>query len=231
MPLTRCIVASRNSVSRIIEKVVVSDTFTDSDGTLLEAHTPDIDDVGLGWTVQRGDPAEFKIDNNELLINLNNLTNTDQATIDAGISDCVITLTMELGGVNPVFWFRVNGDVGNAPEHGFTVNMGISASLFRLSRVEGVTNQTLLDSAGHLYAVGEIVDLRITLNGDSIIAEDLTHGLTLSATDSFNQNETEYGPGENSGGFLCRMDNLIIKEVIFRDQITRPDSSAIIVCP
>ena len=35
--------------SAAIDGLLVEDTFTDSDGTLLSAHTPDTDNIGTGW--------------------------------------------------------------------------------------------------------------------------------------------------------------------------------------
>lgn len=43
------------------DPLLVSDTFTDSNGTALTAHTPDIDTVGSGWVNQSG---TYQIDSN-----------------------------------------------------------------------------------------------------------------------------------------------------------------------
>src|SRR3972149_1008652 len=70
----------------------VGDTFTDVDGTLLLAHTPDVDILGGGWDgggIITGDKARIGVGAPSISL------------IDSGMSDMVLeaTLTKDAGGV------------------------------------------------------------------------------------------------------------------------------------
>ena len=72
------------TVSHAPETWLVSDTFTDANGTLLTAHTPDLNQTGQPWTVTGGPPTPT-ISNGRAVTTGG--PGHMQLTIDAGISD------------------------------------------------------------------------------------------------------------------------------------------------
>jgi hypothetical protein len=77
----------------IISPYLVYDTFTDTAGTVLNLHTPDVDVVGGGWNR----------DLNTMIINASNQVEEDInssvsiSTIDAGESDVVSQILITSG--------------------------------------------------------------------------------------------------------------------------------------
>lgn len=65
--------------------VIVQDTFTDTNGTSLDAHTPNTAPSG-GWTERVGN---WSINSNST--NLSGNSNNAHATIETGVADCTIT--------------------------------------------------------------------------------------------------------------------------------------------
>ena len=70
----------------------VEDTFTDTNGTELENHTPDIDVVGGGWNAL-GTSSRFFIQDNDAEVTYS-LTASDCCAIDCGQSDYICEYTV-----------------------------------------------------------------------------------------------------------------------------------------
>lgn len=66
--------------------LLFSDTFTDTNGTLLTAHTPDVDVVGLGWEVFTG---VYDIQTNQA-----HSTGSSIAAADTNESDVIVEVTV-----------------------------------------------------------------------------------------------------------------------------------------
>lgn len=73
------------------------DTFTDTDDTLLENHTPDIDSVGTGWQTVPG-KSQLKISSNKAYSYL--VQNEGRNTIDIGQEDFLLTVDTVNSAVN-----------------------------------------------------------------------------------------------------------------------------------
>jgi len=79
---------------------LVQDTFTDTNGTLLTAHTPDVDTVGGGW-VSWGNGGSIDIQSNKAsTIGGGSNPNFGSHYIDAGAADVDITSTYAVDASN-----------------------------------------------------------------------------------------------------------------------------------
>jgi hypothetical protein len=185
-------------------------SFDDDDGVVIESYTPEKDEEGGGFSVIAGAAAEFKISSNKLLINLSSGGDGSMAIIDAGKANVIIECLMTLGGNNPMLRFRVDGDNASPVDNCWVANPSCSANALRIQKVDGGSWSTE-DTTAQTYTAGDVIELKITLNGDSITLEDLTNSKTASTTDSFQQTETEHGIGEGVGNNACYFDLFTIR--------------------
>jgi len=140
---------------RLAWTVGVYDTFTDPDGTLLESHTPDIDQSGAGWKVISGVASGFVINNNELFDNLSTGgTIGSQAFIDASLSDGVITGKIKLWDNNQFLHFRADRSTG----YSLAIHFDTVLDGFKFIRYDGAYNS--LASVSQVYNNGDWIDLR-----------------------------------------------------------------------
>jgi len=164
------------------------DTFTDTDGTLLDAHTPDIDTVGGGWTNAHG---SWDIQGNKAQkCTAGSAPQAAIAVVDVGQADCVLTATFTLatedsygyGGFTARFTDKDNL---------FFISISASEDRFALARRQGGV-WTTLDYVSVPISAGVEYTIRCTLAGNDITAV-LNGTYTVSATDSMNNTSTVHG--------------------------------------
>ena len=166
--------------------IVVQDTFTDTNGTSLDAHTPDVV-VSGGWTEQAGN---WQITSNKAVISSSTIA---RATIESGEADCVIavTVTSNTGTDDPSRDSAIIGrysDLNNL----WLVGVNSQGDIFRLVERNASTFTTRA-SASVTINTATAYALEATFNGANIDAtldggNDISYG---SAT--LNQTATIHG--------------------------------------
>lgn len=167
--------------------VVVQDTFTDTDGTSLDVHTPDTQFSG-GWTEVTGN---WGITGNQASIGA--ARDNANATIQTGEADCTITVEA-LSAVTSSGGTR---DTGIAARHSDTNNywrIGINDfdEIFRITERNGGTNTTRASTSVTINNA-TYYTVQVVLNGSTITAtldgaNEISYG---SAT--LNQTATVHG--------------------------------------
>jgi len=192
----------------------VYDTFTDTNGTVLTAHTPNVSPGGAMWVYQGS--ADIQIQTNRARCEGNGINNI--AIIESGISDCDITSII-----------RYAGGVGNTSTDGVVLRyedqynyywIGPVAKLnkFRIiKRVSdgagGGTNSVDAEATGITISVDTDYTITINADGTSIVAE-LDGANELTATDSVHTTETKHGVnGYVSGSQKPQFDNFEVARI------------------
>jgi hypothetical protein len=159
--------------------VLLKDTFTDTDGTLLTAHTMD---VGPGWTQPSG--SAWEIRSNQA----NHLSSDQQVRVysDAGKANVTYTLDVVLSSFEFGVVFRFI-DSANYWYVYYACNYG-GSQLWK--RVSGV--KTSVATGTNTWTPGATYTITVTLAGDSISVA-ITNGTTLTATDAAHNTGTKYG--------------------------------------
>jgi hypothetical protein len=177
--------ASRTYTVIHVPVLVVHDSFTDANGTALPSHTMDL---GTGWTRFKGTGL------NQVTIQSNKAQSfTDGATeyaysTESGVSDATVEASVVFGGAD-----------------NFHLNMMIlrftDASNFWACRIagDGVITlrkyvggvETIVDTDAVSVIAGTPIAVSAVLSGTSIAVT--AGGVTVNATDSFNQSATKHG--------------------------------------
>ena len=165
---------------------VVQDTFTDSDSTGLDAHTPDVDSVGSGWVEHAG---IWEIQSNKLAAAV---SGGAQASIDSGESDVDINSTITFTGTSKAGFVTRYTDADNYWQ--VWMDTGNYISLYE--RTTGTT--TLRDSATptidsatyavQVTAVAQVItvfldEVEVLTYASAAASETVTrHGVITNAT-------------------------------------------------
>ena len=184
---------------------LVQDSFTDTAGTNLSAHTPDVDTVGGGWVAEIED-CQIASDGLTLVA-----TGFNGGTfIDCGESDFVASITSisrSFGQYNGLA-FRVQDRLNI-----LVADIDDSTAEFRLrSRIAG--SWTVLDNvsiAGYTR-FGEYI-IKVTCNGDSVTAEIESEALSIGATIATFNTQTKVGPFAVQSGADLVWDDLLIEDL------------------
>ena len=156
----------------------VNDTFTDTDTTAIASHTPDTDAVGGGWIVDSGG---LTISSNALLPST--MTGVDACRIDAGQSDCVITVSSTTEYIdnsnyaNPAIFVHV--DSGGTT--GYSVYLSPAFSTAHLA-IYGFVEATLLDQEDTIPEINNIDNVSYTLVV-TVSGSTITGVLTVGGND------------------------------------------------
>jgi len=193
MPAAKQIVAAGSAPT-----VLVEDQFTGVDGTLLDAHTPDIDVVGGGWnrfTITGTGVADIQSNRASF-----NFFGAYGYKIDTGAADCTITALLELvGGEASGIAYRVtdgsNYFVATAlGNNGNAINIYEETSGVLVLRA---SKTVVLANGDHLATLQLIGDTAtFTVNGSSV-----------SFTTSIRNNVTSHGIATLSGTPFMNIDN------------------------
>jgi hypothetical protein len=187
------------------ESQLVTDTFTDSNGTGLSSHTPDVDSVGGGWIEDFGSGADIQILSNKAEQTDNVPTYPGGvAFIDVGVADC------SLSGVwrsNPTF--GTNGGMvvrATDKDNGWYIRLQNAGVFEILERIAGSDTQRA--SVSPTVNLNTDYTITVQLSGTTITAQ-LDGGNEISySSASFNQTETKHGIHLRRGG--DKFDNLSI---------------------
>ena len=102
--------------------VILQDTFTDTDGTLLPAHVPDVDIVGGGWIAVSGVDSH-KIESNSIAPSTSSVNRTK---IDLGKNNCILEFDYQTAGLaGPRTFFLLGSDqtqIANNGSRGIEIN-------------------------------------------------------------------------------------------------------------
>lgn len=193
--------------------VLFYDTFTDSDSTALDSHTPDIDLSATGWTLSS---AVWSISSNQAVMTSNSTTNRTAIT-DPGQGNVIIE------------WY------GNFEEAQFN-SMGaairfqdathyIACSIWTFSTNPWTWSifsynggaPTSLASAQGSTSTGSVSGLynKITISGDDIRWQVPGEGIDLNVNTAFLNTETRVGMRaykQTSSGIACAADNFKITD-------------------
>lgn len=177
--------------------VIVQDTFTDTDGTGLASHTPDVDTVGAGWSVLSSTPVILS----------NRLDPAEgQAMIDSGIADGIVRADVygrqNGGAVGPAF------RVQDASNMWFAVIIFGATDNFYIFQRSGGSN-TVRASTVVTVDLLTYYTIEVTLDGSSITAT-LDGGNEISFSSATLATETRHGYWNSSGG--AYIDNFIVDD-------------------
>ena len=183
--VSKALTAVGASGGSAVVSAYVEDTFTDSDSTLLTAHTPDNDGSEAGWSTKLANG--FAIQSNKAVRNGSG-ANVNSSVINAG--GTVVCLQVDIvvgsGGTNaaPGVILRTDGSLDATP-NGYIIWLNRSASELQLLRITNGTPVTL-DSAAVSLSGGESVSLVAVASGSSISASAVVAGqiVAVSATDA-----------------------------------------------
>lgn len=149
----------------------ILDRFT-GDGVALDAHTPDINVAGGGWSYDDG--SVFTIVANELSIG----PERNRAVIDAGEPNVKVTGSVTIPGDDNFFIALRWADANNWIRCGFDyIPFG---SIGILEFVGGVPN--LLGSLVTGDFGAQSWDFEVTIVGNAVTMKDLTNGTEISGT-------------------------------------------------
>ena len=190
--------------------IYVLDRFTDTDGVLIQNHTPDIDVEGGGWSVIHG--VSLEILSNQLFVP----GATDySAAIDPGIADSYIITgkvitTDAINGFYARILFRTI-DINNWLAFQIEgIIPGVGAREIT-QRIAGVTTN-LASSSPAPTGVGTY-EFKITVDGTLITCEDVTNSIVLTATTSQFQTEQLCGLGNHDGAPSLSFDDFRIESL------------------
>ena len=146
-----------------ISPILLQDTFTDINGTLLPAHTPDVAPVGavyMPWS-DDANPPTGDIQGNQARI-LHPNANVDRAfVIEHRESDALITLTFYGNAVNPAWGGIAFRSAGADPWR-----------VFQASATNAATIETpagaVAHSLAHVSGINDEILFTLTLNGNNI---------------------------------------------------------------
>lgn len=186
---------------------IVSDSFTDTDGTALTSHTPDTHgaDATYREVAIFGGGLNFEINNNKARPDTTGSTLVGAAVIDAGKSDVAVSAVVNKGGIGDAI-----GGVGlcfRASGTSFYLLELVNSTVRIREYTSGVA--TVVDSAAFAYDASTDYELKVVLSGDSIVVyvDDV---FILSTTDSTHSG-TEHGISCTTfGAGRSTADNLLI---------------------
>lgn len=136
----------------------VIDTFTDTDGVLLQNHTPDL--APASWTIAAG---TWDILNNK--ITHGSTPNHSVALIDSGVADCTVSAIVRMA--------TAADDVGLFLRSDGTANNGIFVRIYANNNVVDLykvvsTVFTSVDQAAFVSTYGIDYLLEVVMNGSNI---------------------------------------------------------------
>ncbi|MDG0868198.1 hypothetical protein [Candidatus Lucifugimonas marina] len=155
------VTASENQAKLPDGPVVVNDDFTDTAGTTLTSHSPNIDDVGGGWKVEFGPNFEIAPSGREVR-NTFGLDSPYYAVIDGKLEDNDVTVdftrTGQTSEVGIVFRWQ------DSSNHYRGVFDGTNGYLIKT--IAGV--EFLLDSGGSKWKAGDSSSIRVVASAGNI---------------------------------------------------------------
>lgn len=175
-----------------VASTLVSDTFTDTNGTSLTAHTPDVDTVGGGWslaTATGSGSGTFTIENNKLEATRTSSTYFPIGTIDVGQADVTIDVNLtfetdDFGFDGIVFRYQDQSNFW------FATREATSGDFRILEKNAGVNTERASIAAG--ISAGTNHDMQVVLSGTSITAT-IDGGNEITFSSSFLETETTHG--------------------------------------
>jgi hypothetical protein len=201
---------STNATFTTTSSALVFDTFTDTNGTSIEAHTPDIDTVGSGW-INFG-AATLEIESNQLVAV--GASTSHSATIDAGVAGVTVMADMVMDNDNnnaEGLWLRQDGS-----SHGYFVGITLSQDTNPELTIWEWAGSFVVKASVPLTGEGPLSGIPLTIEaidtGTNITAEVVVGGNTYNvnfATTTFNT-ETFVGVRATKAAVDTRFDNFTV---------------------
>jgi hypothetical protein len=188
------------------------DTFTDTNGTLITAHTPDETSTGGSWSTS-GSSVEAEIDSNQLQTQVVSSGSFSGASYELPSSTEDFTVTMEGNYQDDTAFvnmgLRVRGPEQLSLGAGYWVGFADNASDSLVIRSSSPNGTVLASTAMTQPADGEAFTLTVVVTGDTIDAtwEDTTSGTVnvvyASATARDGDWVAPFARGINNGSYIC----------------------------
>ena len=178
------------------------DTFTDTDGTALSAHTPDYDGVGNGWICSGGTD---EIQDNKLTNQSSTAGDNVTCLVDVETGDCIVAADVVPTAAWGMLFVRYSDSSNN-----WRVRLETDANSFILQKIEAgvltsVTSTSVTITAGESYGVV------VVLSGNVITAY-LNGENKISFTSPFLNDQTSFGAFiDNIDSNAGAIDNFKIK--------------------
>lgn len=212
--------SSSDESSSSSQPCIFLDHFTDTDGTNLQVHTPDIDSdpSETGWTERTGD-TEIRSNKAEA-IQVGTVVNTHRATCEATESDVEIsaagTLATPTGGDESSVGFLVRYFSTN--DHWWLTVTRFNSGRVRILERNGGTNTARAEDSTVDPQAGDVVDMVATADGQTIrfqVSGDVSADIQYDSA-SFQETETLHGiVGQQKGvigvGDSVKWDDFCIK--------------------
>ena len=179
---------------------IVFDTFTDVDGTLLTAHVPEKDALGLGWQPY---PTSYTIQGNKAASPIQ--AGRQYNAIDAGQAD--LTMECDVTFPNPAKTVGLIGRLQSAQVCWFyVIHSSLAAQIFKDN-----AGFTMIASSAAFAVPGTTYRLRVVLigNSHSFYVDDILKASVPN--DAFLATETEFGLWVNGGTGAERWDNFSLR--------------------
>jgi uncharacterized protein DUF4038/collagenase-like protein with putative collagen-binding domain len=169
--------------------LIIADTFAGANGTLLTAHTPDVDKPGVAWTITGAMPAPTLVGG---AVGIAAGSGHLQATLNGGVADIVMGVDYRVGNRPQLgaLVFRLT----DANNHLLLSEYGDTVNFFR--RQNGVY-MLLASQPIAPVAIGSTHRLELRANG-STLQGWWDNTLLLQVTEPFQQTATRHGLDWNS---------------------------------
>ncbi len=192
--------------------ILLQDTFTDDDATLLENHTPDIDTAGNGWSVVAGN---WTISNNKLVEGVN--TNA-VCRVDVGDADVTITMKMTIGPDNSNRCFSGIGFriVDDDDMWAFRFSGNITTGEGEWEIREWIPTPTQRASSGSAIVVeDQVYTLKVVCEGQTVVGYVDGDEVCRYESASGNESVTSHGVRHGDSAETTRFDDFTIDSDVF----------------
>jgi len=173
---------------------LIYDTFTDTNGTALTAHTPDIVPGGSSYAMHNG---ALEIQSNKL--QLPSGTNTAYANINSGASDVTVSVDYVSGQIATNDLCYQFGRYTDATHYWYTT-FGKSAGVAYWTLRERNGGVSVRATGSPSFADNTLYVVQTVFSGTSITS--YVDAASISYSSSFNQNATYVGPGAGNLGAI-----------------------------
>lgn len=172
------------------------DRFTDSNGTNIASHTPDVDTTGNGWT---GETGNADIQSNQLRFT----SNVTEIYADAGTHNVIVRVlwTSSAGNANRNSLFIRSTDENNGVEFNFRED----------NQDWQILGGGINTSGSFSWNTGQTYELRVDANG-----QDYTFYIDGNVIHTETANEivtNTHGVGRRNGSDATRLDDFEIFEI------------------
>jgi len=185
-------------------KVLFRDSFTDANGTSLDAHTPDVDASGAGWSEIHGD---YDIQSNRAHVVATGIGPVAAiAVVDLGLANARLRVKINYGAAGDIYG-GLCARVADDDNLWYLVGSAATGNIVIVER-NGGGNTTRASAAAGITS-GVDYELSAVLDGQHI--ELTLDGSTTISYSSALFNETETSHGMYTGGDVNWLDDFEVR--------------------